>query len=216
MIVNAWGVVLARRDHGEADRLCTIYTENLGKILVRFVGVNKPGRKLKALSEPLTWGEYRLYVSPKTDMGKAIGGQIIGCFPGIREDLGRTVDALSCCELLSALTSERDANSEKYELLTGALNALEHGAGGWVTLAYGLRLLDLAGFGLPERAAAGDQDLFSALRERPWHELPELPWDAAAASRLSQTLYDHAEAQAGRPLKTRGYAEALSAQEVLQ
>ena len=90
MILNAWGVVLSRRDLGEADRLATLYTENLGKISVRFVGVNKPGRKLKALSEPMVWGEYRLYLKPSHDRAKAIGGRIISTFPNIRSDLSRT------------------------------------------------------------------------------------------------------------------------------
>src|SRR5438270_3577971 len=104
MVLNAWGVVLSRRDLGEADRLCAIYTENLGKLAVRFVGVNKPGRKLKALSEPLVWSELRLYVSPRSEFGKCVGGQLISTFPAIREDFDRTVEALTCCELMNQLT----------------------------------------------------------------------------------------------------------------
>jgi DNA repair protein RecO len=215
VIVNAWGVVLSRRDHGEADRLCTIYTENLGKLLVRFVGVNKPGRKLKALSEPLCWGEYRLYVNAKSDVGKAIGGQLIGCFPSIRGDFSRTVQALGCLELLQSLTADRSPNPEKYELLCDCLTSLETGENPWAPLAYGLRLLELAGFGLPERAAGQDESLWRVLRERPLEELAALPWDEAPASRLRETLYSHAEAQSGRPLKSRAFADALhSAREV--
>ena len=205
MIVNAWGVVLSRRDHGEADRLCTIYTENLGRLLVRFVGVNKPGRKLKALSEPMVWGEYRLYVSPKSDIGKAIGGQLIGCFPSIRGDLARTVSALGCLELLQALTVDRAPNAEKYELLCETLQALDEGENPWAALAYGLRLLDLAGFGLPERAAGADAALWRRLQERPLRALRALPVDDAAAGRLRETIYDHAEVQAGRALKSRSF-----------
>ena len=216
MIVNAWGVVLSRRNHAEADRLCSIYTETLGKLLVRFVGVNKPGRKLKALSEPLAWGEYRLYVSPKSDIGKAIGGQLIGTFPGIRSDFAKTVAALGCCELLNALTPDGSPNADKYRLLCSALEALERADAAWVPLAYGLRLLDLAGFALPERAAGEDLALWTALRQRPWEQLSGLPWDESCAARLKQTLYDHAEAQAGRPLKSRAFAAQLSACEVLQ
>lgn len=214
MIVNAWGVVLGRRDHGEADRLCTIYTENLGKVQARFVGVNKPGRKMKALSEPMAWAEYRLYVSPRNDYGKVIGGQLIGTFPGIRADLNRTVQALSCCEMMSAITAERSPNPEKYELICGTLAALDAGAGPWIALAFGLRLLDLAGYGLPEKAAGADAPLWEELRGRTWVELSDLPWDEGAAGRLRQTLYDHAEAQAGRPLKTRAFADSLGACEV--
>ena len=210
MIVNAWGVVLTRRQHGEADRLCSIYTETHGKLLVRFVGVNKPGRKLKALSEPLAWGEYRLYISSKSDVAKCVGGQLIGCFPAIREDLSRTVEALSCLELIQSITADRSPNPEKYELLLSALKALEAGPAPWTTLAYGLRLLDLAGYGLPERAAAQDLSLRRALTELPFERLAALPYDDAPASRLRDTLYAHAEAQAGRPLKSRDFLKKIA------
>jgi recombinational DNA repair protein (RecF pathway) len=215
VIVNAWGVVLSRRVHNEADRLCTLYTETHGKLMVRFVGVNKPGRKLKALSEPLCWGEYRLYLSAKTGMAKAIGGQLIGCFPGIRADFTRTVEALGCLELMQALTADHVPNPQEYALLVDTLQALEAGPSPWAAPAYGLRLLDAAGFGLPDRAAERDLPLWSLLRETPAADLAAVPFDAAAAARLSHALYSHAEAQAGRPMKARAFVESLSPSEVL-
>lgn len=210
MIINAWGIVLARRDHAEADRLCTIYTETHGRLLVRFVGVNKPGRKLKALSEPLSWGEYRLYISAKSDVAKCVGGQLIGCFPGIRGDFARTVAALGCLEMLNSLTADRLVSAEKYELLCETLQALEQGPSPWAPLAYGLRLLDLAGVGLPDRAAGQDLLLWNALRDQPIAALAALPFDDAPAGRLREQLYQHAEAQAGRPLKSREFMEKLA------
>ena len=47
MIFNAWGVVLSRRDHGEADRLCSVYTETHGRLMVR--------RQLLAGNAALRW-----------------------------------------------------------------------------------------------------------------------------------------------------------------
>ena len=70
MILNAHGVVLSRRLLGEYDRLCFVFTESLGKIPVRFVGVSRPAGKLKALSEPAVWAEYRLHVSPRSEFAK--------------------------------------------------------------------------------------------------------------------------------------------------
>src|SRR5947209_5883411 len=57
MILNAHGVVLARRQVGEYDRLATVFTEDLGKLTVRFVGVARSASKLKALAEPAAWGD---------------------------------------------------------------------------------------------------------------------------------------------------------------
>ena len=208
MIVNAWGVVLSRRHHGEADRLCSIYTEGFGRLSVRFVGVNKPGRKLKALSEPLVWGEYRLYLSPKSEWAKAVGGKLIGCYPGIREDLRRTVDALSVCELVSSITAERSPNPQKYELITEALRLLDEGPRPWLTAVFGLRLLDLAGFGLPE----GDA-LQARLREGTLEQACSRPWDEAAHARLQHAVRAHAEAQSGRALRCPPFAEKTLSRE---
>ena len=43
MIVNAPGVVLSRRAFGEYDRLCTVFTEQFGKVPCRFVGEFQSG-----------------------------------------------------------------------------------------------------------------------------------------------------------------------------
>lgn len=211
-IVNAWGVVLSRRDLGEADRLCTIYTENLGKLPVRFVGVNKPGRKMKALSEPLVWAEYRLYLSPRSDYGKAVGGQLISSFPEAREDLSRMVAALSCCELVERLTAERDPSPEKYRGLSSALALICHGGSAWVPLAFGLQTLALAGHGLrAARPAYAPEGLWLALHDAELGALGELPYERELESRLTELMTSHVEAQTGRALKTKEFVRQLSA-----
>ena len=209
MLSNAWGVVLSRRDLGEADRLATLYTESLGKILVRFSGVKKPARKLKALSEPMVWGEYRLYLG-RSEAARAAGGQIVSSFPSIRADLGRTVLALSALELLSQLTPERSPNSSKYRLICATLVELEAGESPWLEAAYGLRLLELCGLSLRSRPAPGAEGAFwEALHDAPLGELRGLPADAPRARALRELVYAHAEAQSGRPLKARGFRESL-------
>lgn len=211
-IVNAWGVVLGRRDLGEADRMAVVYTESHGKLPVRFVGVNKPGRKLKALSEPFVWAEFRLYLSPRTDYGKAVGGRLISTFPEAREDFGRTVSALLCCELLDKITPDRSPNPDKYRLLCSALAVLSQGGSPWVPLAFGLRLVELAGFGLrasaPSDVAPG---LWQALHESELAALADEPYAGAAAARLSELVFDHVESQTGRGLKTREFLRQLPA-----
>ena len=109
MILNAGGVVLSRRALGEYDRLCTVFTEHLGKIATRFVGVNRAKGKMKALSEPGVWGEYRLHISSRCELAKAVGGRLIGTFPGWRADIYRTFDALACLEMLDKLTPDLSA-----------------------------------------------------------------------------------------------------------
>lgn len=210
MIVNARGVVLSRRNWGEADRLASIYTETLGRVTARFVGVNKPGRKLKALSEPLVWGEYRLHLNPAHAGAKAIGGELLSSWPLLREDLSRTVAALSCCELLSALTPERAPNAGKYRLVVSALAAIEKGPSPWLEAAYGLRLLELSGFGLSEKMFPPEQRAnLRRLQETEFDDLGTSRGQTQGAANFRDIVWSHAESQAGRPLKCAGFISKL-------
>ena len=211
MIINAHGVVLARRPIGEYDRLATVFTEDLGKLPVRFVGVARSASKLKALAEPAAWGEYRLHVSPRSEHAKCVGGRIVATFPGVRGDLPRITAALYCCELLDKLTAERAPSPEKFRLLCSTLAALEETSSRWLTLSYGLRLLDYAGFGLRERAPRAAAGVWDALHDREPADLVGLPFDRAAASEARRLLETHFETQTGRPLKVAEFREALRA-----
>jgi DNA repair protein RecO len=205
MILNVPGVVLARRDFGESDSLAVVYTETLGKLTVRFVGVKKPGRKLKALAEPIVWAEYRLYLGPRSDMAKAVGGRIISSFPGIRADLSRTVSALWCLDFLSQITPERSSNEGKYRLICEALSALDVAPHPCLESAYGLRLLELSGYslrGLPPRGF--DSALWESLHGTEFVRLPD-----GEAGFLKELICDHAETQLGRPLRSARFLERL-------
>ncbi len=210
-IVNAWGVVLSRRDLGEADRISTIYTETLGKVPVRFVGVNKPGRKLKALSEPLVWAEYRLYLSARSEYGKCVGGQLISSFPEARADFDKSVAALGILELVDKLTPDREPSAATYKRLCSALALVCHGGSPWVPVAFGLQLLTIAGHGLRGTAVAGAcaPALWEALHDAELGALADFTYDEAVAARLTDALQNHVEAQLGRALKTREFVRQL-------
>lgn len=212
MIVNAEGVVLSRRRAAENDRLAVVFTEDLGKLLVRFAGVSKAQSKLKALSEPVVWGEYRLYLNPRTDSVKALGGRIQRTFPKIRSDFRRTVAALGFCELLDALSAPANPNPAKYRLLLSALDELDgEDHSPWLAAAYGLKLLDLAGLKTPSEALSGiAADAWEALHSCPFKTLGMLPWDEPVSRRLIALIAGSAEAQSGRELKTRLFADSLS------
>lgn len=211
MILNEHGVVLSRRPAGEYDRLATVFTEGMGKITVRFVGVARSASKLKALAEPATWSEYRLYLSPRSEHAKCVGGALVSTFPALREDLPRLTAALYCCELLDKLTAAHVANPNEFRLLVGTLAALEQTPSRWLTLSFGLRLLDYAGFGLRESAPRQAAAVWDALHDREPAELASLPFDHDAASESRRLLESHVEIQTGRPLKVAEFREALRA-----
>lgn len=208
MIFNACGVVLWRRDQGEYDRVVALYTPSHGKVHARFGGVNRSAGKLKAVSEPLAWAEYRLHLNPRTQGVRVLGGRLIDSFPRLRTDLPRTLAALSCCEMLSRLSPERDPNPAKYELLVSALSLLDADSSPWVETAFGLRLLQLSGYSLRELPVPpAEAPVWDALHESPLAELPG--WEPAAGRRFSQVVYDHVEAHAERGLRSRQVAAQI-------
>ena len=211
MILASGAVVLSRRAFGEHDRLCTLFTEKLGKVPARFVGVNRPRGKLKALSEPGVWGEYRLHLSPRSEFAKAVGGRLSASFPGWREDMERTFDALACCELLEKLTADRAPSPEKYRLLVSTLAALEQSPSAWLLPSFGLRILEAAGFSLRDRAPAAAKGVWDALHDEEPAALAFLPADAAAVSAATRAVDEHSAAHAGRRLRSFEFRDSFPA-----
>lgn len=201
MIVNACGVVLSRRAFGEYDRLCSVFTENFGKVPARFVGVNRAKGKLKALSEPGVWGEYRLHLSTRSEFAKAVGGRLIGSFPGWRTDLGRTFDALACLGMLDRLTPDHQPSPEKYRLICAVLSALDASPSNWLVPSFGLRLAEMFGIGLRERAPAACRVVWTALHDEEPSALAGLAFDGVAAEAALRLLDEHLASHAGRRLR---------------
>jgi DNA repair protein RecO (recombination protein O) len=208
MIVNACAIVLSRRTFGEYDRVCSVFTEHLGKVPARFVGVNRAKGKMKALSEPGVWGEYRLHLSARSEFAKAVGGRLIGSFPGWRDNLGRTFDALTCLEMLDRLTPDHQPSPEKYGLIRAALSALAESPSAWLVPAFGLRLAEMLGIGLRERPPQIGRAVWVALHDVPLAALESLPFDAAAAEAARRLLDEHLSAHAGRRLRAFEFHDA--------
>ncbi len=216
MIVNTQGIVLSRRAIGEYDRLATVFTIDLGKLSARFVGVARSTSKLKALCEPGIWGEYRLHLSPRTDTAKCVGGQLITSFPGTRKDLPRITAALYCCELLDKMTPERVPSPEKFHLIATTLAALEASPSRWLTLSFGLRLMEYAGFGVREKSPQTTTKVWDDLHSIEPEDLNQIPFDRQAASEARRFLEAHFEMQTGRPLRVAEFRESLRVPIVLQ
>lgn len=149
MIFTDQGIVLFRQDFREADRIISLYTLQHGRINLRLPGVNRAKGKLKALSEPLSCGAYRIYARSAHVLGTVTGGKIEQVFPHIRCDINRQVLALHFCELFMRLTPLHQPSPEKYRLLLQALTELELSAPTPAFApAFTLRLMAAAGFGL--------------------------------------------------------------------
>lgn len=149
MIFSDSGIILLRQEFREADRIVSLYTREHGRINVRLPGVARPAGKLKALSEPFAYADYRIYVRRGGTVGTITGGKLNSIFPAVRRNLKRTALALHFCELVQRLTPLHQPSEDKFELLLSALTELEFGEPNPAfSAAFTLRLMMLAGFGL--------------------------------------------------------------------
>lgn len=149
MIFSDSGIILLRQEFREADRIVSLYTREHGRINVRLPGVARPAGKLKALSEPFAFADYRIYVRRGGTIGTITGGKLNSVFPSVRRDLKRTALAMHFCELMQRLTPLHQPSEDKFELLLSALTELEYGEPNPAfSAAFMLRLMTLAGFGL--------------------------------------------------------------------
>lgn len=140
------GIVLRHVPIGEADRIVTIFTPELGKIRAVARGVRRTRSKLSGHLEPLT------YVAASLAHGRTLDviseAQTVRSFRGLREDLALMSKSVYLAELADAFLAEREAGRDMFGLLFDCLAALESAAEPSRLLPwFEVRMLGLSGFG---------------------------------------------------------------------
>lgn len=138
-------VVLKQMPLGEADRILTLFSRDLGKLRTVAKGVRRANSRLTGHLELLM----RVHVSlaQGRDLDVVTEAETIQSFRGLREDLHRLSMALYLAELVDSFSQEQSANEELYQLLLDALGWLAEGEQPDHLLAYfELRLLEYSGF----------------------------------------------------------------------
>lgn len=138
-------VVLRHTDWGEADRLLTIFTRELGKVRVVAKGVRRLRSRKAGHLEPFT--RSALMLARGRDIWIVTQADTLDAYLPLGESLERTAYAAYIAELLDRFTYEEGENSSLYRLFVEALERV-------ATLEdpvpairyYEVRLLDLLGF----------------------------------------------------------------------
>jgi DNA repair protein RecO len=116
------GIVLARTDYGEADRILTILTSSEGKIRVIAKGVRKVKSKLAGGIELFSISDIT-FIAGKRDIGTLVSTRLQQHFGTIVQDLDRTMLAYSLLKRTNKVT-EDEPGDEYFTLLSRALIAL--------------------------------------------------------------------------------------------
>ena len=139
-------VVLRHHDYGEADRMLTLYTRQLGKTRVLAKGARKIASRKAGHIEPFT--QVKLQLARGRDMLLVTQADTVDAYLPLREDLILTSQASYVLELLDRFTYVDDTeNPSTYRLLTDTLARLASNDDPWIVIRYyEMRLLDLLGF----------------------------------------------------------------------
>ena len=117
-------VALRQIPLGEADRILTIYTPDMGKLRVVAKGIRRTKSRLGGHLELLNCVSVSLSQGRNLDV--ITEAQVIQSFRGFRDDLRLLSRALYVAELVDRFSDERSPNYEVYRLLLEVLSWLEH------------------------------------------------------------------------------------------
>lgn len=144
--LRADAVVLRHSDWGEADRLLSLYTRELGKVRAIAKGARKMTSRKAGHIEPFT--HVRLQLAKGRDLLIVTQAETIDSYQPLREDLTKTGYAAYVIELLDRFVPDEEiAVPSLFRLLTETLSRLAAETEAWLPVRYyEMRLLDFLGF----------------------------------------------------------------------
>lgn len=104
------GIILKRRNLGEADRILTVLSRESGKIAIKAPGVRRIPSRRGAHVELLNHSQFILYASSKTFMPIVTEAQTLQDFSSIKKNLHRIGYAYYICELINGLCADNQEN----------------------------------------------------------------------------------------------------------
>lgn len=119
------GIILRRRDLGEADRIVTILTAELGKLRVVAKGSRRTSSKLAGHLEPFCAS--RLLIARTRGLDIISQAESIETFQSLRLKESSIATAGYLAELVDALVPEDERHEEAYELLFAAFRLIDEG-----------------------------------------------------------------------------------------
>lgn len=142
------GIILAKKNIGEADRLYVIYTKEAGKIQAKAVGVRKQNAKLAGSLENFTLAD--ITVIKKNGTGKITSSIIENNFSNIKSNLDIIASAFETVGIFNELVKTGERDEKIFNLLKDYLEAANAASGKdkieIISLGFVFQLLDLLGY----------------------------------------------------------------------
>lgn len=138
------GVILRRRNIGEADSIFTVFSPTEGKFDAVARGVRKARSHMRGHLEPLT--RSKLLLAHGRTLDVFTQAESIAGYRHMRDDLDACTSALYCAALVDRFTGDREPHQDVYTLLLDLLEALDEGAPLHVVRHFELAILGMMGY----------------------------------------------------------------------
>lgn len=116
------GIVIKRKNFGEADRILTVFTKRQGKIVVKAIGVRRINSRRSPHIELLNHSFLTLHKGQSLPILTEV--ETIEDFSQIKENLTKVGFAYHLCELIDSLCAENQENKTVFPLLLETLGRL--------------------------------------------------------------------------------------------
>lgn len=121
--LTAQGIVLARIDYGEADRIITFLTPDYGKVRVMAKGVRRQKSKLAGGIELFSISDI-VWIEGKRDLHTLVSARLDIHYGMIVKDIGKTMLGYEFLKIINKVI-EDEGGAEFYDLLVVALSTLD-------------------------------------------------------------------------------------------
>lgn len=200
-------IVLRTHRLGEADKVASLFTRQLGRLRAVAAGAQRPKSRYGGTLEPLSYVRLWLFERENRDLLRLNSAELIESFFEMQKDYRVQVAAQYIAEVTERFLPERDVNERAFRLLVAVLQALKRsGEVNRPLLYFDYWLLRLGGF-LPDldRCSAcgrsleegngyygqGSEGLFCEdCRPAPAHEAVSVAGLAAIRSGCKASLMD--------------------------
>ena len=118
------GVVLSKKNSGEADHICSIYTKTSGKEKFIFKGLKKSTKRPRTASEPGSILNILYYTGREGRINTVSEFDILKNHSAIRKDSEKIFSLYFILELVDLTTGLSDANDKIFTLLSAGIDTL--------------------------------------------------------------------------------------------
>ena len=186
--ITTEGIVLKRRDFGEADRVLTALTKQHGKISIIARGVRRITSRRAGNIELLNRVKLHLFKAKNYTLTEA---EAIETFPRLKSNITLSTTVFHIIELVDRLVAENQINPFVYDLTVTILKILEKNPRQIFIRSFEVKLLSLLGFWSPNAIhdlSDETRKLLTDLEQKSWGEINQIRLNEAKAQNLEMLM----------------------------